>query len=183
MNGLFRAGSAWLWLNESSVGNTEISEETKGITPDQPDPQRGSTMSRKIISTFTAAAMSMSIALAVPVTVTAVSSVAVVSEAQGGWGSFKNSVKSTVKQTGKNIKRKAKKVKRVVKRNCFSGHQGICGRAWDPDNFGKVGRGIKKTVKRVRIPKGRIGDLPNIHDHRQKPPSGVAITYNPLRWR
>jgi hypothetical protein len=44
-------------------------------------------MSRKIISTFTAAAMSMSIALAVPVAVTAVSSVTVVSEAQASWGS------------------------------------------------------------------------------------------------
>ena len=39
-------------------------------------------MSRKIISTFTAAAMSMSIALAVPVTATAASSLTVVSEAQ-----------------------------------------------------------------------------------------------------
>jgi len=113
--------------------------------------------------------MSMSIALAVPVAVTAVSSLTVVPEAQAlGWKSIKKSVK---------------KVKRVVKRNCFSGYQGICGRAWDPDNFGKVGRGIKKTAKRVRIPKGRIGDLPNSRDHRQKPPSGVAITYNPLRWR
>jgi hypothetical protein len=53
-----------------------------GITPDQPDPQRCSTMSRKIISTFTAAAMSMSIAMAIPVAVTAVSGLGVVSEAQ-----------------------------------------------------------------------------------------------------
>jgi hypothetical protein len=42
-------------------------------------------MSRKIISTFTAAAMSMSIALAVPVGVTAVSSLTVVSEAEAGF--------------------------------------------------------------------------------------------------
>ena len=108
-------------------------------------------MNNKILSTFTAAAISMSITLAVPVGVTVVSSVAVVSEAQAGWGTFKNSVKSTVKQTGKNIKRKAKKAKRVVKRNCFSGHQGICGRALDPN-----------------WRNGRIGDLPNSHDHRKK---------------
>ena len=105
-------------------------------------------MSRKIISTFTAAAMSMSIALAVPVTVTAVSSVTVVSEAQAGlW--------SSAKLAGNTIKRKAKKVKRVVKRNCFSGHQGICGRSVRHDwgLVGRIGDPVRGTLK---------------HDHRTK---------------
>ena len=107
-------------------------------------------MTRKIIAVFTAAAISMSINLAVPVGVTAVSSLTVVPEAQAG---FLKTLKKNVIHNGNTVKRKAKKVKRVVKRNCFSGHQGICGRAVDPRIF----RG------------GRIGDpvrAKNSHDHR-----------------
>jgi hypothetical protein len=67
-------------------------------------------MSRKIISTFTAAAMSMSIALAVPVAVTAESSLTVVPEAQAfGLGSINKAVKKTdrvVKKRGKTAKKR-----------------------------------------------------------------------------
>jgi hypothetical protein len=58
-------------------------------------------MSRKIISTFTAAAMSTSIALAVPVGVTAVSSLTVVPEAQA----------SGLKKNKRPARRKFKKTK------------------------------------------------------------------------
>ena len=102
-------------------------------------------MSRKIISTLTAAAMSMSIAMVVPVAVTAVSSVAVVSQAQAGaWKNFKNSVK----ETGRTIAGK----------NCPGGgwiknNNGFCGKAVDP----KCLTGC-----------GRIGKLRNPHDHRTR---------------
>jgi hypothetical protein len=97
-------------------------------------------MTSKIISTFTAAAMSMSIALAVPVTVTAVSSVTVVSEAQAGvWNTLKRNVNHNVNK---------------VKRNCFSGHAGICGRALDPNwRVGRIGKPVLRTKP---------------HDHRTK---------------
>lgn len=94
-------------------------------------------MIRKITTVFTAVALSMSINLAVPVGVTAVSSLTVVPEAQAG---FFKTLKNDVVRTGKSVKRKAKKVKRVVKRNCFSGHQGICGRAMDPKCMTGCGR-------------------------------------------
>jgi hypothetical protein len=68
-------------------------------------------MSRKIISTFTAAAMSMSIALAVPVAVTAVSSLTIVPEAQA-WG-LKN-IKKAAKKTTRLVKKEAKNAKSVL---------------------------------------------------------------------
>jgi len=52
------------------------------IKPEQPDTQRGSTMIRKMIPVFTAAAISMSISFIIPVGITAVSSFTFVSEAQ-----------------------------------------------------------------------------------------------------
>jgi hypothetical protein len=99
-------------------------------------------MSRKIISTFTAAAMSMSIALAIPVAVTAVSSVTVVSEAQAGaWKNFKNSAKLT----GKTLIGKRCKGGRLFRQGS------LCGRHFDP--MGRIGGGPAK-----RRP----------HDHRTK---------------
>ena len=104
------------------------SDHRKGITPDHPDTQRGSTMSRKIISTFTAAAMSMSIALAVPVAVTAVSSVTVVSEAQAGFW-------KSVKDVGKVAKHNAKKLKRKATRTVAGNpHDHRCQRGWNCPN-------------------------------------------------
>jgi hypothetical protein len=142
-------------------------------------------MSRKIISTFTAAAMSMSIAMAVPVGVTAVSSLTVVPEAQAGWGKIKRVAKRKINK----VKKRAIGVKDIVAGNrCkgggwVAGNHGICGFTVDPVNTPI--RVVKRKYKNLknRIPNGRIGDLPNVHDHRQKSPSGVAISYNPLRWR
>jgi hypothetical protein len=94
-------------------------------------------MSRKIISTFTAAAMSMSIALAVPVAVTAVSSVTVVSEAHAGWGSKLKRV----------TKRKLRKAKNGFRTACPS--VGICGGSID------IYGASKNFMKKRR---GRIGD-------------------------
>jgi hypothetical protein len=84
----------------------------KGITPDQTDPQRRSTMSRKMISTFTAAAMSMSIAFAVPVAVTAVSCLTVVPEAQA---SVFKSINKAAKSTVRVVKKRGKTSKKSVK--------------------------------------------------------------------
>jgi len=160
-------------------------------------------MIRKMIPVFTAAAISMSITFVVPVAITAVSSVAFSTEAQAlSLGSVKNSVKKAAKKTKRVVKRKAKIVNEQL---TWKGLKDLPGDiVYANKEVGKgaykyTKRGVKKTVfsakgagklawsdvKRVgsRIPKGRIGDLPNIHDHRQKPPSGVAITYNPLRWR
>jgi hypothetical protein len=150
-----------LWLNESSIGNKAISEETKGITPDQPVPQRGSTMSRKIVSTFTAAAMSMSIALAVPVAVTVVSSLTVVSEAQAGWGSkIKRVTKRRVNKVTKGVKRRAIGVKDIVAGNrCkggawVNGH-GLCGMTVDPVNTPI--RVVKRKLRKVGKACVRLG--------------------------
>lgn len=101
-------------------------------------------MTSKITSTLTAAAISMSITFAAPVGVIAVANLTAVSEAQAG---FFKTLKKNVSYNVKKVKAKA----RVVKRNCFSGHQGICGRALDPN---------WRT--------GRIGELANRHDHRKK---------------
>jgi hypothetical protein len=69
-------------------------------------------MSRKIISTFTAAAMSMSIAFAVPVAVTAVSSLTVVPEAQA---SVFQSINKAPKRTVRVVKKRGKTSKKSVK--------------------------------------------------------------------
>ena len=94
-------------------------------------------MSRKIISTFTAAAMSMSIAMAVPVAVTAVSSLTVVSEAQA-WG---------LKKIKRVTKRKLRKAKNGFRTACPN--VGVCGGSIDLFGSGK------NFMKNRR---GRIGD-------------------------
>jgi len=134
-------------------------------------------MIRKMIPVLTAAAISMSITFVVPVAITAVSSFTFVTEAQAfGLGSITKSVKKAAKKTKRVAKRKYKQTKKFI---CPSGKffdNGVCGRAVDPN-----------TLRRVRdrlTP--RIGDpvrgTKDSRDHRTRT-SGVAISYNPLRWR
>ena len=111
-------------------------------------------MSRKIISTFTAAAMSMSIALAVPVGVTAVSSVAFTTEAQAGlWNKAKRVTKRRVNKVTKRVKRRAIGVKDIVAGNrCKHGHwidgrTGLCGFSVDPVNTPV--RVVKRKLKNL----------------------------------
>jgi len=131
----------------------------------------------------------MSITFVVPVAITAVSSFTFVSEAQafGGFKSITKGVKKAAKKTKRVVKKTAKKTKRVAKRKykqtkkfiCPSGKlldNGFCGRAVDPNTLRRV---RERLTPRIGDP---VRGTKDSRDHRTAP-SGVAISYNPLRWR